>query len=61
MLKFIVVIVVAFCALFLTYRTVWVLEKIFKIESPSDNQVLRVKLAALGLGILLFVVAMLCF
>jgi len=59
--KFVIVILLAFCALFSTYRTVWVLENVFKVESPSENQVLRVKLAALVLGVLLFIFAMLCF
>ncbi|GEM_PF-6232565 len=61
MVKFVIVILLAFCALFSTYRTVWVLENVFKVESPSENQVLRVKLAALVLGVLLFIFAMLCF
>ncbi len=61
MLKLILVILLALCALVLTYRAAWVLEKVFRVQSPSDGQILRVKLAALGLGVLLFAAVMLWF
>lgn len=61
MFKWIPVILLAACALFMTYRDTWILEKIFKIESPAPNQILRVKLVALGIGLLLFIAVMLWF
>ena len=47
--------------LVLTYRSQWILTKLLHIAAPTQKQLLFVKLFALGLGILLFFIAILCF
>ena len=55
-----VLLLLAAVALFLTYRTEYVLKKFFKKEAPQEQEVLRVKLAALVIGVIVFILAITC-
>lgn len=56
-----ILLVIAVCVLVLTYRAEWILKTVLRIESPAPEQILRVKMAALGIGVLLLVAALLLF
>ena len=56
----VILLLLSFLALFLTYRAEFVLKKVFKREAPEAQELLRVKLAALILGVVVFVLAITC-
>ena len=56
----VVLLLLAAVALFMTYRAKFVLKKFLKREEPDEKEVLRVKLAALMIGVVVFILAITC-
>ncbi len=51
------ILIVVFCAaaIFLTFKGEWVLKTVFKMPEPSDNAKITVKLIALLIAVVLFI------